>query len=84
MLVILSPELDLTNSLLMKRPVGNVIFFPLGAVSSTFKSAILENLVCEVVNGRSAVILYGAGLTQHIEENGCEERNNGLFKSFNI
>lgn len=27
----------------MKRPVGRVIFRPLGAVRSTFKSAILEN-----------------------------------------
>jgi hypothetical protein len=44
MLVIFSPELDLTNSLLMKSPVGNVILRPLGAVSSTFRSAMLKDL----------------------------------------
>jgi len=44
MLVILSPELDLTNSLLIKRPVGRVIFLPLGAVRSTLRSDILERL----------------------------------------
>lgn len=55
MLVILSPELDLTNSLLIKRPVGRVIFFPLGAVNSTLRSAILECCSCEVLceKGRS-------------------------------
>lgn len=34
MLVIFSPDFDLTNSLLMKRPVGWVYLWPLGAVSS--------------------------------------------------
>ena len=40
--VILSPELDLTNSLLINKPVGRVIFLPLGAVNSTLRSAIVE------------------------------------------
>ena len=35
MLVTLSPLLDFTHSLLMKRPVGWVYLTPLGAVSST-------------------------------------------------
>lgn len=35
MLVILSPELDLTNSLLMKRPIGCLYSRPLGAFSWT-------------------------------------------------
>lgn len=42
--MILSPELDLTNSLLINRPVGNVILRPFGALSSTFRSAILSNI----------------------------------------
>lgn len=44
MLVIFCPELALTNSLLMKRPVGRVIFLPLGAVRSTLRSAIVDRL----------------------------------------
>lgn len=41
-LVIFSPELDFTNSLLMKIPVGNVIFLPLGALRSIERSDILD------------------------------------------
>src|ERR1700744_6389834 len=54
MLVIFSPELDLTNSLLIKRPVGNVILRPLGAVSSTFKSVILKEFRRVLENSRAA------------------------------
>lgn len=42
MLVIFSPALDLTNSLLMKIPVGRVNFLPLGAVRSIASSDILR------------------------------------------
>lgn len=38
-LVTRDPELDFTNSLLIKRPVGRVNCLPFGAVRSTFKSA---------------------------------------------
>ena len=41
MLVILSPDFDLTNSLLMKMPVGSAIFLPLGAVRSIVRLDIL-------------------------------------------
>jgi hypothetical protein len=51
-LVIFSLELDLTNSLLINRPVGKVILRPLGAVSSTFRSAMLESIGREVESGR--------------------------------
>ena len=37
------PLIDLTNSLLMKRPVGCVYFFPLGAVSSIVRSDMLRD-----------------------------------------
>jgi len=40
--VIFSPEDDLTNSLLMKRPVGSVIFLPFGAVRLTERPDILR------------------------------------------
>jgi hypothetical protein len=42
MLVIFSPELDFMNSLLMKIPVGSLIFLPLGALRSIDRSDILE------------------------------------------
>lgn len=42
MLVIFWPPVALTNSLLMNRPVGKVIFLPFGAVRSTLRFAILE------------------------------------------
>jgi hypothetical protein len=42
MLVIFSPELDFKNLLLMKIPVGKVIFLPLGAVRSMERSDILK------------------------------------------
>ena len=38
MLVIFSPEEDLTNSLLMKRPIGCLYSRPLGALSSMTRS----------------------------------------------
>ena len=41
MLVILLPDLDFTNSLLMKRPVGCRYFSPLGAVSSIERSVMI-------------------------------------------
>lgn len=44
-LVILFPDLDLTNSLLMKRPVGWAYLRPLGAVSSIERSDIFAELV---------------------------------------
>lgn len=50
-LVIFSPELDLTNSLLMNKPVGKVIFVPLGAVKSTERFDIVtgvKSLKCVV------------------------------------
>ena len=42
MLVILSPDFALTNSLSMKIPVGKVNFLPLGAVRSIERSDILR------------------------------------------
>lgn len=45
------PPLPLTNSLLMKRPVGCVYFKPLGAVISTERSDIVmggELVVLEI------------------------------------
>jgi hypothetical protein len=36
--VMVSPDFDLTNSLLMNRPRGCLYFRPLGAVSSTKRS----------------------------------------------
>ena len=47
MLSIFSPELDLTNSLLMKRPIGCSYLRPLGAVSETKRSdmsALVDDL----------------------------------------
>ena len=41
------PPVALTNSLLMKRPVGSVIFFPLGAVRLILRSVMLKDLVEE-------------------------------------
>jgi len=43
-LVIISPALPLTHSLLMKRPVGWTYFRPFGAVSSTVRSDIVDML----------------------------------------
>lgn len=40
--VIVWPPVALTNSLLMKRPVGKVIFLPFGAVRSTLRSAMMR------------------------------------------
>jgi hypothetical protein len=78
MLVILSPELDLTNSLLMKSPVGNVILRPLGAVSSTFRSAMLSNIGRVVENSRTARYLQG------FKEVDLKERNNDPADDFNM
>jgi hypothetical protein len=44
MVEMVSPDLDATNSLLMKRPRGCEYFLPLGAVSSTKRSDMLELL----------------------------------------
>lgn len=43
--VMVSPDLDLTNSLLMKRPRGWVYLRPFGAVSSTKRSDMLRRIV---------------------------------------
>jgi hypothetical protein len=59
MLVIFSPELDFTNSLLMKIPVGSVIFLPLGALRSIVRSDILEAAELKVrLVGNEMKILY--------------------------
>lgn len=42
MLVIFSPDFDLTHSLLMKIPVGWVYLRPFGAVNSMVRSDILD------------------------------------------
>lgn len=60
MLVIFSPELDFTNSLLMKIPVGSVIFLPFGALSSTVRSDIVEAAEVKVrLVGSELKNLYG-------------------------
>jgi hypothetical protein len=53
---VIVPPLPLTNSLLMKRPVGWVYFKPLGAVISTERSDIVkgEELVVLEMNARCA------------------------------
>lgn len=49
------PPLPLTNSWLMKRPVGWVYFKPLGAVISTERSDIVKGgLVVSEIDGRRA------------------------------
>lgn len=48
MLVIFSPDFDLTNSLLMKIPIGCLYFRPLGAVSSTVRSDIFVLVVLKL------------------------------------
>ena len=45
-----SPDLDLTNSLLMNRPRGCVYFRPLGAVNSTNRSDMLVRLLFHLVD----------------------------------
>ncbi len=52
MLVIFSPSLDFTNSLLMKRPRGCLYSWPLGALRSTNSSDIL--LTWSVLEDREA------------------------------
>lgn len=39
-LVIFVPELEATNSLLMKRPVGNVMSRPFGALSCVWRAML--------------------------------------------
>lgn len=54
---VIVPPLPLTNSLLIKRPVGWVYFKPLGAVISTERSDIVkgwELVVVGLENGRRA------------------------------
>ena len=82
-LVIFMPELALTNSLLMKRPVGSVILRPLGAVSSTFKSAILENLGRVVENTRT-VGLWKRYREEEAKETGLEEKRRDFAKDPNM
>ena len=41
MLVILSPDFDLTNSLFMKRPIGCLYSRPLGALRSMNRSEVI-------------------------------------------
>lgn len=48
--VIFLPSLLFTHSLLMKRPVGCEYFLPLGAVSSTDRSAILLDTLNDLLN----------------------------------
>jgi hypothetical protein len=59
-LVIFSPELPLTHSLLMKRPVGWMYFRPFGAVSSTVRSDIVDMLLSirgtRVMRGRIVLV----------------------------
>jgi hypothetical protein len=50
MLVILAPELDLTNSLLMKSPVGSLMEVPFGAVSWTVRSDMVVAVGGEIHN----------------------------------
>jgi hypothetical protein len=57
--VIFWPELDLTNSLLMKRPVGKVIFVPLGAVRSTERFDIVTDCEARWVSGEVGWIVVG-------------------------
>jgi hypothetical protein len=45
-----SPDLDATNSLLMKRPHGWAYFRPLGAVSSTKRSDMLASPLINLEN----------------------------------
>lgn len=52
--VMVSPDLDLTNSLLMNSPLGCVYLRPFGAVSSTNRSDMLvpaEKLLQKVLRG---------------------------------
>lgn len=49
-LVIFSPFFDLTNSLLIKIPVGCLYLWPLGAVSSTKRSDIFEKALVDLCN----------------------------------
>lgn len=56
--VIVSPDLDATNSLLMKRPRGCVYLRPFGAVSSTKRSDMLPVLkLREQMQGLDEVVL---------------------------
>ena len=48
MLVILSPDLDLTNSLFMKRPIGCLYSRPLGALRLIYRS---ELMLCQEIEG---------------------------------
>ncbi len=50
MLVIFSPFFDLTNSLLMKIPVGCLYLWPLGAVSSMERSDMFEKALMDSCN----------------------------------
>lgn len=63
MLSIFSPELDFTNSLLMKRPIGCSYFRPLGAVSETKRSDMAASFFFSLMrNVRSGLIgLDGIG-----------------------
>jgi hypothetical protein len=73
--VILSPELDFTNSLLMNRPVGRVIFLPFGAVKSTVRPDILVDMKRR--EGKD-------GLAQQMNDALFEVENRGLVKYLNM
>ena len=90
MLVSWAPEFDLTNSLLMKRPVGRENFLPLGAVRETSRPAILgevEKVRWRAVDGkpgrrrgREGVGGEGSeGLDKHSgEDSRREDRRSGV------
>ena len=60
MLVIFWPPVALTNSLLMNRPVGRVIFLPFGAVRSTLRSGILEAVIIETQRWKAGLVIGAA------------------------
>lgn len=77
MLVTLAPDEALTNSLLMKRPVGRVNFLPLGAVRSTLRSAMAESRRIE--RSRVGAVLQVKG-TEDRDARGLEKDRNMVGK----
>jgi len=74
--IIFSPEDDLTNSLLMKRPVGSVIFLPFGAVRLTERPDILRAVEVKKrsrVNGNLTDAEKNVELA--MEEAKCDEKS---------
>ena len=60
MLVIFWPPVAFTNSLLMNRPVGKVIFLPFGAVRSTLRSVILKAVDLETQRWKGGLVIEAA------------------------